>query len=138
MAVDVQKLIGEVAKQNHIVIEETDPIFAVMTINKLMMDEAFESMLVRVRVAISHAEMSIKAAEVQAIKAINEQVSAAAQAWKAAIDQHAALTGARAAEMIDKLNMAHSRRAMLRWGSLGLLGGLFLEGCGILIGIAVR
>ena len=47
MPIEIQKLIGEVAARNHCRIEDGDPIFAVSTINRLMLDEVVEGLIVR-------------------------------------------------------------------------------------------
>ena len=53
MPIEIQKLIGEVAARNHCRIEASDPIFAVSTINRLMLDEVVEGLIVRVSAAIT-------------------------------------------------------------------------------------
>jgi len=49
MPIDVQKLIGEIAARNQCRVEEWDPIFAVSTMNRMLMDEALGEMLRQVR-----------------------------------------------------------------------------------------
>ena len=56
MPIEIQKLIGEVAARNHCRIEASDPIFAVSTINRLMLDEGVEGLIVRVSAAITAFE----------------------------------------------------------------------------------
>ena len=62
MPTDIQTLIGEVAARNHCRIEDGDPIFAVSTINRLMLDEVVEGLIVRVRAAITAFETSARSA----------------------------------------------------------------------------
>lgn len=138
MASDIQTLIGEVAARNHVRIEDGDPIFAVCTINRLMMDEVCEGLMVRVRAAISEFEASARSVDAHAGKILADQVRASASAWKSEIAHDIELARLRSAEMIDRIHLAHSRPAMLRWGALGLFAGLLFFGCGILFGIFIR
>ena len=138
MANDIQKLINEVAVQNHIVVEPDDPIFAVSTINRMMMDEAVESLLARVRVAITAFEASARAVEAHAGKVLAEEIRTSTSAWKAEVARDINIANVRSCEMIDKLNMAHSKPAMIRWGALGLVAGLLLLIGGVFLGRYVR
>ena len=138
MANDIQKLISEVAVRNHIVVEPDDPIFAVSTINRMMMDEAVESLLARVRVAITAFEASARAVEAHAGKVLAEEIRTSTSAWKAEVARDINIANVRSCEMIDKLNMAHSKPAMIRWGALGVVAGLLILIGGILLGRYVR
>ena len=138
MANDIQKLINEVAVQNHIVVEPDDPIFAVSTINRMMMDEAVESLLARVRVAITAFEVSARAVESHTGKVLAEDIRTSTSAWKAEVARDINIANVRSCEMIDKLNMAHSKPARLCWGALGLAAGLLILIGGILLGRYVR
>jgi hypothetical protein len=68
MPIEIQKLIGEVAARNHCRIEASDPIFAVSTINRLMLDEVVEGLIVRVGAAITAFETSARAVDAHAGK----------------------------------------------------------------------
>jgi len=138
MANDIQKLISEVAVRNHIVVEPDDPIFAVSTINRMMMDEAVESLLARIRVAITAFEASARAVEAHTGKVLAEDIRTSTSAWKAAIAQDINVANVRSYEMIDRLNQAHSKPVRLRWGALGLAAGLLLLVGGIFLGYYVR
>src|SRR5580658_6173868 len=125
MPTDIQTLIGEVAARNHCRIEDGDPIFAVSTINRLMLDEVVEGLIVRVRAAISAFETSARAVDAHAGKLLAEEIRNSTSAWKAEVARDINMANVRCSEMIDKLNIAHSKPAMVRWGALGLVAGLF-------------
>ena len=57
MATDIQKLISEIATRNHILVDRDDPVFAVSTINRYMLDEATERRFERVQVVIKAFEI---------------------------------------------------------------------------------
>jgi capsular polysaccharide biosynthesis protein len=138
MPIDVKKLIGEIAARNHCRVEDGDPIFAVSTVNRMMLEEAVEGLLERIRIAIVAFESSARVVEVHSGKVLAEEIRTSISAWKAAIAQDINIANVRSCEMIDKLNQAHSKPAMLRWGALGLAVGLLLLVGGILLGYYVR
>ena len=138
MATDIQKLIGEVAARNHVLVEHDDPIFAVTTINRLMLDEAVEALLSRIGAAITAFETSAREGDAHAGRLLAEEIRISTSAWKAEIARDINIANVRSCELIDKIHRAHSRPAMLRWGALGLFAGLLFFGCGILFGIFVR
>jgi hypothetical protein len=138
MPIDVQKLIGEVAARNRCRIEDNDPIFAVSTINQLMLNEAFEGLLARIRDAIAAFEASARAVDAHAGSLLAEEVRKSASAWKEEIAKDVDTAHARSCEMIDRINAAHAKPAMVRWGTLGLFAAMLIFGCGILFGIFVR
>jgi hypothetical protein len=124
MPTDIQTLIGEVAARNHCRIEDGDPIFAVSTINRLMLDEVVEGLIVRVRAAITAFETSARAVEAHAGKLLAEEIRGSTSAWKA--------------EIARDIHLAHTRPAMLRWGALGAFAAMLFLGCGIFIGFYFR
>ena len=138
MPTDIQTLIGEVAARNHCRIEDGDPIFAVSTINRLMLDEVVEGLIIRVRGAITAFETSARAVDAHAGKMLAEEIRTSTSAWKAEVARDINIANVRSCEMIDKLNMAHSKPAMIRWGVLGLVAGLLLLIGGIFLGRYVR
>ena len=138
MPIEIQKLIGEVAARNHCRIEANDPIFAVSTINRLMLDEVVEGLIVRVSAAITAFETSARAVDAHAGKMLAEEIHTSTSAWKAEVARDINIANVRSCEMIDKLNMAHSKPAMIRWGASGLVAGLLLLVGGVLLGRYVR
>ena len=123
MATDIQTLIGEIAARNHIRIEDSDPIFAVCTINRLMMDEAFEALMVRVRAAIGEFEASARSVDAHAGKMLADQVRMSASAverWRSRTITSVA--DVRSTEMIERSSIWRTPSrpcyAGPRWASL--------------------
>jgi hypothetical protein len=130
MATDIQKLISEVAAKNRVMVDPDDPVFAVVTISRLMLDEAVEGLFTRVGVATTRFEASARLAEAQSGKFLAEELRGSTSAWKAEFARDLNIANARCCEMIDRIHRAHSKPAMHRWGAVGLLAGLILFGCG--------
>ena len=136
MKVDVQSLIGEIAARNGVRVDHDDPIFAVSTINRLMLDDAIETLIERVRVVIGEFEASAHLVDNRAGKILADEVRKSAAAWKAEIAKDVAAASLRSDELIKAVH--HSRPAMVRWAALGMLVGLILFGCGVWVGTFIR
>jgi hypothetical protein len=130
MSIDVQKMINEVATRNKCRVEEGDPIFAVSTVNELMLDEVVQGLLTRARVVRAEFEESARKVESHAREKLAEEFRVSTAAWKAEVAQDLNIANARCCEMIDRIHRAHSKPARQRWTAVGLLAGLILYGCG--------
>src|ERR1035438_5539608 len=104
MPTDIQTLIGEVEARNHCRIEDGDPIFAVSTINRLMLDEVVEGLIVRVRAAIAAFETSARAVDAHAGKLLAEEIRGSTAAWKAEIARDINIANVRSCELIRKIH----------------------------------
>ena len=98
----------------------------------------WSGLIVRLGAAITAFETSARAVDAHAGKLLAEEIRTSTSAWKAEVARDINIANVRSCEMIDKLNMAHSRPAMIRWGALGLVAGLLLLVGGILLGRYVR
>jgi hypothetical protein len=134
MTPDNQKLISEIATKNHILIDIDDPVFAVVTANRLMLNEAVETLFTRVAVAIAAFEASARAVETHAGKVLGEQFRTFTSELKAEIAQERNISNARGYEMVDRIHRAHSKPAMQRWGAMAIVASFGLVVCGYLLG----
>lgn len=95
---DVQRLIGEVARRHNVLVDPADPIFVAVTPNELLVAEYLEN----VQAAISRAEATATAASAQQVegarraaaqlmtesaKHVADQVRAAGSALRLQLDQ---------------------------------------------------
>src|SRR5580704_2275897 len=124
MATEIQKLISEIATRNHILVDRDDPVFAVSTINRYMLDEATERLFERVQVVIKAFEISARAVETHAGQTMAEEMRTLISACKAEIAKDLNIANARCCEMIDRIHRAHSKQAMVRGGVLSLFASL--------------
>jgi hypothetical protein len=138
MPIDVHKLIGEIAARNQCRVEEWDPIFAVSTMNRMLMDEALGEMLRQIGVVVAEFEVTVRGVESHAVKLIRDVVAESAAAWRAEIAKDINGAHLRSRELVDDVNRAHSAPAILRGIELGLFAAIFLVGLGELLGLCVR
>ena len=73
---NVRDLIGKVAAQNRIRVDEDDPIFAVTTINRLMLEEMAKEISSQFQAIMQDFDKSAKAVDERAGKLFAEEVRA--------------------------------------------------------------
>ena len=135
---DTNHLIGEIAQRHGIRVEEGDPIFAVTTINKLMLEEAAESLIGRMRVAISEFEQSARTLDKRSGEILAAQVRQSANAIRGEIQGDIRSASLQASKLLKQIHEARSRGFMLRWIAVGLLAGSVLFGCGVWVGTLIQ
>jgi hypothetical protein len=110
---DVKRIIAEVAAQNGIRVEADDPVFALVTINKLVLEDALQ-----------------RVAESMAGRTLAEDVRKAAEQIRRGIESDISAAGTRAREIVEQVNAANRRPLMIRWFVMGLFtaAGFFCLG----------
>ena len=120
---DVKRLIAEVAAQNGIRVESGDPIFAVVTINKIALDEATLEVQERIRERIAEFETSFLKAERRAGGVLAQQVMESAEQMRQGLQNDIHIAGLKARDYVHLVNEAHRRPALIRWSAIGLVAG---------------
>ncbi len=130
----VRELIGHVAAQNAVRVDEDDPIFAVSTINRLMLEEAVKEIISGVRATMQEFAKSAQAVDQRAGKLLADEVRRTATAWRDQINDDIKAAGAQS----EKLRLAAARiytwTQMIIWAIAGLASGAILFGFGVVLG----
>jgi len=69
---DVKRLISEVAAQNGIRVEPDDPLFALVTINRIVLEEATQELQDRIQARIAEFDASYQKAERRAAACLHK------------------------------------------------------------------
>jgi len=125
---DSKQLIAAVRARNGIRIEPDDPVFALVTINELVLEEAVRRLSDEMdrRLAIFSAGMD--QTERRAGKLLAQDVKNAAGQIRAEMQKDIDAAGMKAAYLVYKVDQAHKRPAMIRWIAVGLLADMVLVG----------
>jgi Transcriptional activator TraM len=135
---DVKRLISEVAAQNGIRVEPDDPLFALVTINKMVLEEATQELQNRIQVVISGFDASYQRAERRAGSVLAQMVKESAEQMRQGLQNDIRLAGLKACEFVHLVNEAHRRPALIRWSAVGLAAGTLLFGGGVWLGTLLR
>ena len=135
---NIKRLISEVAAQNGIRVEPDDPLFALVTINRIVLDEATQKVQDHIQARIAEFDASMQKAEVRAGKMLAQMVKDSAAQMRQGLQNDIRLAGLKACEFVHLVNEAHRRPALIRWSSVGLVAGVLLFGGGIWLGTLLR
>ena len=131
---DVKRLISEVAAQNGIRVEPDDPLFALVTIKKMVLEEATQELQNRIQVLISGFDTSYQRAEKRAGSVLAQIVKESAEQMRQGLQNDIQRAGLKACEFVHLVNEAHRRPALIRWSAVGLAAGALLFGGGVWLG----
>ena len=131
---DIDQLIGKVAQQNGIRLEKDDPAFALVTLNELVLQEAAKTLHSQMQLNLEDFNESIRRLDARAGGLMAREVTQSAAAIRRELQQDMASASLQARELVRRVDAAHKRPAVALWMSLGVLCGLLLLVCGVLIG----
>jgi hypothetical protein len=129
---DVKRIIAEVAAQNGIRVEADDPVFALVTINKLVLEEALQRVADLVQKRTAEYLSAFDRCESRAGRTLAEDVRRAAEQIRSGMESDISSAGMRAREIVEQVNAANHRPLTLRWFVLGLAAAICLFELGAL------
>jgi hypothetical protein len=132
--VDVNRLIGEVAAQNGIRVEPDDPVFALATINQIMLNEAMREFSEQIRERMAEFEKSFGKAERRAGHVLAQEVKESAAQMRQELQKDIHAAGMKAREIVHQVNEANRRSNLMRWTTAGVVAGALLFGGGVWLG----
>jgi len=133
-AIDIQRLIAEVAARHNLFLKPDDPAIALVTMNQLILDAAIESVHKQVSVTIAEFQTSIQKAEKRAGSMLAQTVKESAFQMQQGLHSDIHVAGLKAREIVHLVNEAHRRPALIRSSALGLVAGVVLFGGGFWLG----
>ncbi len=128
---DVKRMISEVAAENGIRVEPGDPLFALVTMNRLVLEEAAQRFSDHNHKLIAEFHESMKKAETRAGQVLAQMVKDSAEKMREGLQADIRSAGLKAREYVHLVNEAHRRPAIIRWVSVGLLAGAALFAAGV-------
>ena len=133
---DIKHLIGEIAARHHIRVEPDDPLFALVTANELMLQEAGERSEAQFRAALAEFLDAAEKLEADTGRALAGHVKQAATQARQSFRNDITAASAQLRESLRKTTAAQTQPFMIRWAAVGLLCGALLFICGVIVGKA--
>lgn len=128
---DVKRMIREVAAENGIRVEPGDPLFALVTMNRLVLEEAAQRFYDQNQKLIAEFHESMKKAETRAGQVLAQMVKESAEKMREGLQGDIRSAGLKAREYVHLVNEAHRRPAIIRWAAVGLVAGAALFAAGV-------
>jgi hypothetical protein len=135
---DFKRLAAEISVQHGIRVDPDDPIMAVVTLNRLMLESAAVEAEDRIRRAASEFKDGAERLQVRAGNAAAKEVRECSAAIRSELAKDIATAGLRAAEIVRTVDRAHSRTSQLRWVVAGLLLAIIVFLVGVAVGRMIR
>jgi hypothetical protein len=131
---DVKRLAAEVSTRNGIRVEPWDPAFALVTLNQLVLEDIAKLLTDEVRSAIADFNDDAQKTERRAGKILAQEVKEAAAELRRELQRDIESARVNAAAMVARVDRAHRRSAVVRWGAAGLICAISLFISGLWIG----
>jgi hypothetical protein len=131
---DVQRLIGAVAARHGILLKPDDAAFALVTMNRITLEEVMTELLGKVQHAMADFEEAAARVQTRAGSLLASELKDAAATIHRELEIEIEVAGKQAREFVIEVHRAHSRAAMEKWIALGGLCAVILFVSGVLVG----
>jgi hypothetical protein len=127
---DKQRVIAEVAARNGIRIESNDPIFAVVTIMQLALEESVGALHEKLQASSAECTARVQMIECEARKRLVQDVKECAAAIRGELQADIISANRQTRKLVTEVKEAYERPTITIWGSVGVLCALalFLSG----------
>jgi hypothetical protein len=114
--IDIEYIIGEVARRHALAVRPSDPAFALVTINELVLKSTVHEALKAMAGTLDRFDTSIQRAENRAGQILGQQIRESAEQLRQVVHSEIVAGGRR----------SNSRVALRFWAGIGLLCATFL------------
>ena len=135
---DVKQLIAAVRARNGIRVEPDDPIFALVTINELVLEEVARRVSDEISTRLVAFNVGMDKTERRAGSLLAQDVKEAGAQIRAELQKDIDAAGMKAAYLVYKVDQAHKRPAMMRWITVGLSLAVVLLVFGLYVGMHLQ
>jgi hypothetical protein len=132
--IDYKQVIAKVAERHGILLRRDDPVFAIVTMNELMIEAMAAQLIQQINSAINEFKAAAERIQLQAGTMFAEEVRTTIDSVRTGLRADIEAGGLKARELVMEVHRIHSRRNFVRWFSAGLLAALVLLACGAFFG----
>jgi hypothetical protein len=132
--IDIQRLIAEVATRHNVFLRPDDPGIALVTMNRLVLEDAMENIHGQIRATITEFHASMQRAERRAGSMLAQGVKESGAQMRQGLQNDIHIAGLKAREIVHLVNEAHRRPTLIRWSAVGLIAGALLFVGGVWLG----
>jgi hypothetical protein len=135
---DLKQLAAKVSVEHGIRVDPDDPIMAVVTLNRLVLEQAANEIGEEIRSAAREFEQAAKNVQVRAGSLLAQRVRDCAAVLRQEAVKNSSNVATQVTEKIESVGRTHERGVVQRWVAIGLLSGTALFGCGVWLGTLLR
>lgn len=131
---DIKQVVGELASQHGIRVDANDPAIAIVLLNRLILQHSADELANGVRMGIREFEEAVQKVQTRAGQLVAAEFNERAAALRSELQRDITLAGAKASEIVFRVEQANRQPVILRWATLGIVGALALFLMGLWIG----
>jgi len=131
---DLKELAAKVSVEHGIRVDHDDPIMAVVTLNRLVLELATNEVVEEIRIATREFEQAVESVQVRAGGILAERARDFVSVLRQEAARNVGNSSIQAQERIGTVAKALAQR----WAVIGMLAGMALFGCGIWVGTILR
>ena len=135
---DLKQLAAKVSVEHGIRVDPDDPIMAVVTLNRLVLEQAANEIVEEVRSATREFEQAAENVQVRAGTLVAQRVRDCVAVLRQEIVKDIGNASTQARKSTGDVGRADERPAVQRWVAIGLFSGAVLFGCGVWLGTMLR
>lgn len=133
-APDRDRLVRLIADRHSIRVERDDPVFAVGTICEAYIDEAGRRFDELIKSRIADLEMAAGRIETRTGQLIGQEFNDHLAAMRNSLQTDITLAGAKAHEIVYRIEEANGYPVMVRWTAIGVVFAVLMFALGVVIG----
>src|SRR6185312_1055183 len=135
---EIKRLAAEVSLQHGIRIDPDDPIMAVVTLNRLVLENMLNEGLRSIRNATEEFNQAAERVQVRAGSAVGQEVRECVALIRGELQKDIDEARVHTCELVEELHRVQSRWSIIRWIAAGILGGAVLFAGGFYSGVLLR
>ena len=135
---DLKQLAAKVSVEHGIRVDPDDPIMAVVTLNRLVLEQAANEIVEEVRSATREFEQAAENVQVRAGALVAQRVRDCVGVLRQEIAKDIGNASTRGRTNSGDVGRADERAVGQRWVAIGLFSGAVLFGCGVWLGTMLR
>jgi hypothetical protein len=135
---EIKQLIAEVSAQHGIRIDADDPIMAVVTLNRLILERTFSTATGLIHKATEEFNRAMERVQIRAGSVVAEEVRGAVATVREEMQRDIDNARLKACELVAEVHHAESQSRSWRWIVTGLLAGVGLFLAGVVAGTLLR
>ena len=135
---EIKRLAAEVSLQHGIRIDPDDPMMAVVTLNRLVLENVLNEGLRSIRMAAEEFNQAAERVQVRTGSAVGQEVRECVAVIRRELQKDIDEARVQACELVEGLHRVQSRWSLVRWITAGILGGAVLFAGGFYSGVLLR
>jgi CHASE3 domain sensor protein len=134
IAVDVQRLIDEVAARHRLLLKPDDAAFAIVTMNRLVLEESLEAIHSQIHEDLALFEAAVKRMQTRAGTVLAAEVRESASGIRQELERDVQDARLQASEIVRQLEAAFHQRMSTQKLTIAALAAVLLFLCGVWAG----